>query len=309
MARVDGYLTSKNVKGGTFVKKGTVLFTIDSRQYEERVKSAKAELDNARAAYAYAKQHYEAVKKALESDAVSKMEVIQAKSAMDQSQAQISSAEAALRTASTNLSYCVVRAPFDGVVTDASKDVGAFLAGEAQPVVLASILDESSLKAVFSIEDSRYLDILSGKGAELNTDFKKMPVRFSEKLPHEYTADLTYTSPYIDTSTGTLTLKAKVDNPYGELKDGMYVTVDLPYAVANEAILVKDAALATDQRGKYLYTVSDSGMVRYTPVETGDLVADTMRIIESGISATDLYVTRAQLKVRPGMKVNPILTK
>lgn len=309
VARVNGYLTAKYVAGGTFVKKGTLLFSIEPQQYADMVKQAKADLETAKATNIYAQQHYEAVSKALESDAVSKMEVIQAKSALDQSVAQIASAEAALRTAETNLGYCSIRAPFDGVVTDATADVGAYLAGAGAPVVLASILDESSLVAVFSIEDKRYLDLLSQKAQGNDVDFSRIPVNFNEKLPHDYTADLTYMSPFIDSSTGTLTVKAKIKNPYGELKAGMYATVNLPYGYMDKAILVKDASISTDQRGKYLYTVTDSGTVRYTPVEVGQVIADTLRVIESGLTPKDRYVTRALMKVRPGMKVNPVIVK
>lgn len=308
VARVNGTLIAKHVKGGTFVKKGTPLFSIESSQYADAVKQAKAQLENARASYAYAQQHYDAVNKAFQSDAVSKMEVIQSKSNLDQSEAAISSAEAALRTAQTNLGYCTISAPFDGVVTDATVDVGAYLAGAGSPVTLATIVDESSFTAIFSIEDSRYLTILANKGEGLGMDFSQMPIGFGQKLPHDYTADLTYTSPIIDSSTGTMVLKAKVQNPYGELKDGMYVTVDLPYGKMNNAVLVQDAAISTDQRGKYIYTVSDSAKVEYTPIIVGETVGDSMRVVLSGLSPDAAYVTKAIMKVRPGMKVNPVFT-
>lgn len=309
VARVNGYLTAKHVHGGTFVKKGTPLFSIESSQYADAVRQAQAQLDNAKASKVYAQQHYEAVKKAFESDAVSKMEVIQTKSTLDQCEASIASAEAALRTAQTNLNYCTICAPFDGVMTDATVDVGTYLAGAGSPVTLATLIDESTLTAVFSIEDSRYLTILANQGEGLGVNFKDMPLGFGQELPHSYTADLTYTSPIIDSSTGTMTLKAKVQNPYGELKDGMYVTVGLPYGKMDKAVLVKDAAISTDQRGKYLYTVGDSSQIVYTPVVLGETVADTMRIVLSGISPDDTYVTKALMKVRPGMKINPVLVE
>ena len=74
-------------------------------------------------------------------------------------------------------------------------------------------------------------------------------------------------------------------------------------------MIVKDASISTDQLGKYLYTVNDSNKVVYTPVTVGDLYQDTLRIITSGIAPGTRYVTKAMLKVRPGMSINPVVTR
>lgn len=309
VARINGYLVSQHYKSGSHVKKGAVLFTIEPQPYIDAVNRAKAALATAKATNEYARQQYEAVKRALESDAVSRMEVIQAKSNYDESVSQIASAQAALQSAETTLGYCTVRAPFEGDVSDATVDIGAYLAGAGAPVTLATIYDNSNVLAVFSIEDSRYANIITDEHNGYGVDFTRMPVHFSDSLSMRYTADLTYMAPDVDKSTGTLLLKASIDNPLCELKQGMYFTIDLPYATAPRAILVKDAAIASDQRGKYMYTISDSSTVVYTPVETGGLIADTLRVVTSGLTPDTRYVTRALLKVRPGMKVNPILQR
>ena len=116
-------------------------------------------------------------------------------------------------------------------------------------------------------------------------------------------------SPNVDLSTGTLSIRAEVDNPAGELKSGLYISIRLPYGSREHAILVRDASIATDQLGKYMYVVNDSNVVEYRPVETGQLVNDTLRVIDEGISPTDRYVTKALLKVRAGMPVRPVLEK
>ena len=120
---------------------------------------------------------------------------------------------------------------------------------------------------------------------------------------------MSYLAPDIRLSTGTLEVKAKVGNPYGELKAGMYVTVSLPSGFEPHAILVRDASIGTDQQGKFLYVVNDSDKVVYTPVKVGALVRDSMRIVNSGISPQTRYVTKALLKVKDGMKVKPIMKR
>lgn len=133
-----------------------------------------------------------------------------------------------------------------------------------------------------------------------------MPVHFTQPMKHSYTASYYYVAPDMNNSTGTLPVKLTIKNPYGELLPGMYVDVSLPVGTDSAAILVRDASLSTDQLGKYLYTVNDSNKVVYTPVQTGDMDGDSMRIITSGLRPGARYVTSALLKVRDGMTVNPI---
>ena len=309
VARVDGYLMSHPFEGGSFVKKGTVLFTIEDKSYRDAVAKAEAELADAKSTYQYASSQYEAMKEAYESDAVSQMEVLQAKNSMETAAADIKSAEASLRTARTTLGYCTVTAPCDGHVTCGAFDLGTYLAGSGSPVTLGTIYDDAVMVAVFSIEDSRYFDLVKNfKDSAEDVDYEKMPIEFSEELPHKYTGDLSYMAPSIDKSTGTMLLKARIENPYNELKAGMYATVSLPYGFEPNAILIKDASIGTDQLGKYIYTVNDSNKVVYTPIEVGETVNDTLRIVTKGITADTKYVTKALLKVRDGQTVDPRMT-
>ena len=309
VAKVNGQIVSKNFESGAMVRKGQVLFKIDPTTYLDQVKQAEATLATANSTRDYANAHYEAVKKALESDAVSKMEVIQAESAYEQAEASIKSATAALADARRLLGYCTVIAPITGRVADGVYDVGAYVSGRAEPVVVTTVYDNSSVSANFAIEDNVYHDIVNSLSRQDSLNYNKVPVIFEEPMPHDYTAEVSYLAPALNNSTGTLTIKCRIDNPYDELRPGMYVKVDLPYGRQDNAVLVKDASLATDQRGSYLYVVNDSDKVVYTPVTVGPLVHDSLRVIEKGISAGDRYVTKALLKVRDGMTVKPHLVK
>ena len=87
-----------------------------------------------------------------------------------------------------------------------------------------------------------------------------------------YPATLDYLSPNVDLNTGTLTVRANFDNPQGILKSGLYVSITLPYGEADNAMLVKEASIGTDQLGKYLYLVNDSNIVRYRHIEIGQVI-------------------------------------
>ncbi len=305
VSRVNGTLVQKNYDSGDRVEKGRVLFRIEDRTYRDAVTQAEASLATAKANLEYASTHYNAMAEALKGDAVSEMEVEQAKSTLAQCQASVKNAEATLNTARTRLSYCTVTAPFDGIVSTNIYSEGAYISGEGAPVTLATIYEDNTMTVTFSIDDSAAGKILE-EAKEGTLDLSAIPLIFDAGLEHSYTGNFSYVAPKVNTSTGTLELQASIQNPYSELRSGMYVAVKLPMASDPSAILVRDASIGTDQLGKYLYVVNDSNKVVYTPVAVGDLVADTMRIVTKGIKPTDKYVTEALLKVRSGMEVHPV---
>lgn len=305
VGEVNGRLLSQNYKDGSFVSKGQILFTIDPTDYRAALQQAQASLTTARSQHDYYTRQYAAMKKALEAEAVSQMDVIQAENNLRQAAASIQSASAAVTRAQTDLSHCTVRAPVSGYISEATMSVGNYVSGGGTPQVLATIYDNSEFRANFNIEDAQYESMMSGNNTANSPAYRAIPLKFSRPLPHSYTADLFYESPSVNTSTGTLRLAGKVRNIDNELKDGMYVTVSLPYGTNPKAILVRDAALGTDQLGRYLYVVNDSDKIVYTPVTVGELFRDSLRVITKGVRPGQRYVTKALLTVRNGMKVKP----
>lgn len=309
VCRVNGSILAKTYTSGSFVNKGQVLFTVESTKYRDAVQQTQAALATAKSQYEYASRNYEALKEALKSDAVSQIEVVQAKSTMEQAAASVKNAEAALSQANLNLSYCTVRAPISGYITSSGFNPGVYVNGEGAPVELCTVYDNSNMTAIFNIEDAQYEQMIGQNGGMGDDIYRNVPIKFTQPLPHAYTADLTYESPSINSSTGTLRLQAGIVNKYNELKDGMYITIELPYGVNPKAILVKDASIGTDQLGKYVYVVNDSDKVVYTPIKIGEIYQDSLRVVNEGLKPTDRYVTEALLTVRNGMTVKPQLVK
>lgn len=307
VARVNGHITRKYFDDGQYVAAGAPLFEIESTTYRDQVARAEAQLQTAIATRDYATREYQAMKKALESDAVSKMSVIQAESAANEAEAAVKNAHAALQTARTTLGYCTIRAPFSGHVGAPTVVVGDYVAGEASPVVVTKIVNDKDIYVNFSVEDSQYLQLVDTKAGK-QVDLDHVEVNFGDSILTKFYGPLNYQAPDVDRSTGTIRLRIRLQNPDGELKSGMYANVLLPYAVEPHAVVIKDASIGTDQLGKYVYLVNDSNRVVYTPVVVGELYQDSLRIISSGLKPTDRYVTQALLKVRDGMEVKPVLS-
>lgn len=307
VGEVSGRLLAKHYKSGDFVRKGQKLFTIESTRYRDAVQEAQGALASAQSQEKFYAQQKVAMERAYAGNAVSRMELLQAESNLDNARASIRQAQARLNDARINLAKCTVVAPISGYISEEAVTVGNYVNGEAQPQKLATIVDNSRLKAVFSIEDSEYQTLLaSDTTGDARRLLKCMPLQFNRQLPHSYTADLTYQAPSVNPATGSLELTGIVINQDNELKDGMYVTILLPYGVSRKALLVKDASISSDQLGKYLYTVNDSDKVVYTPIEVGQLYHDSLRVVTKGVRDGQLYVTKAMLNVRNGMQIKPV---
>ena len=304
---VNGRLETMNYSSGQYVKKGQVLFTIDPTLYIDALHRAEATLKSNQSNLEYSKSHYEAVLKALEDNAVSKMEVLQAESDYNQAVASVNDSKAALHTAQVNYGYCTVTAPISGYITNNKLSIGNYITGADSPVTLAEIYDHTHLYVNFEVEDSRYEKMTAGQAKVDDILYKDVPLQFQEPLKHDYTCNLTYIAPAVDRSTGTLMLQGKITNIDNELKEGMYVTISLPYGENPKATLVKDASIATDQIGKYMYVVNDSNIIVKRRIEVGEIYHDSLRVVDKGILPGDKYITTALLTVRAGEKVKPIL--
>lgn len=308
VGRVNGTLQSKNFAPGSRVRQGQVLFVIESTLYENSVKQAEAELKTAKANLEYAVSSYQRMKEAIKSDAVSRIQYLQAESHVAACEAAVSNAEAALKTARTNLSYCYVKAPCDGVVDVSAYSVGAYIGGALQPVKLATVYKDNRMYSYFNIADNQYLtyELAQEAASKIPAETHFVTLRLGTDGAQSWKAKLDYLSPNVTLTTGTLRLRAELDNPDGMLRPGLFVSVTLPYGEARNAVLVNDASIGTDQLGKYLYVVNDSDIVNYRHIEVGQLADHNMRVVKSGLSPSERYVTKALLKVRQGMKIKPI---
>lgn len=310
VARTSGTLKERCFREGDYVSKGQVLFRLESTQYANAVQEAEAALNTARSQAEYYRNQHAAMQKALQADAVAKINVIQAESNLRQAEASIKDAQARLSDARTQLGYCTVTAPISGQISTAEYDVGSYIAGGVNATVLCHIVNNGDLRVVFNIDDAQYQNILGGSQQGMgNALFSNVPIKFSDIPGVTFTTSLFYSAPSVDISTGAITLEGRVNDPSHRLKEGMYAVVDLPTGTVPQAVLVKDASIGTDQLGSYLYVLNDSDKVVYRHIEPGQLYRDSLRIVTSGLKPGERYVTKALLTVRPGEKVHPVMAK
>ena len=307
VGRVSGYVTKQNFSSGQYINEGDLLYIIEPTVYENEVKKAEANLKSAQASLDYYKNNYQRMLEASKSDAISQIDLIQAETNVRTAEANVQTAEANLKTAKNTLSYCYVKAPISGVLTTSGAGEGEYVSGsDGSPFKLTTIYNNDPIYAYFNIEDNQYLIIRTSSQNWENSLPKKVYVNMQEGDFPPIEATPNYISPFVNLKTGTLTLRAIFENSKYDLKSGMYCTVSLPYGEENEAILIPDASAGTDQLGRYIYIINEDNIVFYRHIEVGEIINDSLIHVKSGLSPNEKFVTKALLKVRAGMKVEPI---
>jgi RND family efflux transporter MFP subunit len=309
VARVQGFLQTINYKDGSGVKEGTTLFTIEPETYKLKLEQAQAAEAGAQASLKQAETDYKRQVDLVQKQAVSQATLDTSTSNRDNAQANLQQAQASTKIAQVNYGYTNVAAPFDGIVTAHLVSVGE-LVGVASPTQLASIVALDPIYVNFNVNEQDVLRVRAEarrRGITVD-ELRRLPVEIGLQTetgyPHKGTLD--YISPQINQSTGTLAVRGILNNPDRLLLPGYFVRVRVPFDEKADALLVPDAALGSDQGGRYVLVVNAENVVEQRKVQIGPLEGD-LRVIESGLKPDDKVVIAGLLRAIPGQKVDPQL--
>lgn len=304
-AKADGYITQILFQEGGQVNQGDVLFVIDPSPFKADLQEAKANLNAAIADHQLAETLYKSRKSALADDAVSSISVTEAKAQADQASAAIDQAKARLERAELNLSYTKVRAPISGKIGRHMMDIGTLIQPGSSPV-LATITAQSPIHVYFNLSEDEFLRFQSAIQASNTTQnalIAELGLANQEGYPFKGTIDFIDTQ--VDSSSGTLQMRALFANQDQQLVPGLFARVRMPIATLQDALLVPETSIGTDQQGRFLLLASEQSTVDYRPVQVGAQV-DNNRVITSGITPQDRVIVKGAQKVRPGMPISII---
>lgn len=308
VARVPGFVQEIDYQDGAMARKGALLFTIEPEPYAVKVQQAKAAQAGAQATLTQAQADFERQSNLVRTQAASRQQYDQALATRDTAQASLQQAQANTKLAELNDDYAHVRAPFDGIVTARQVSVGEFVGGTATPTELATIVQSDPIYVSFNISEQDVLRLraeMARRGMS-REDINKVPVEVGLQTetgyPHRGTFD--YASPTVNTSTGTLAARGVLANPDRVLLPGYFARVRIPVEQQPDALLVPDAALGSDQGGRYLLVVGQNDVVERRAVEIGPAVSE-LRVIDKGLGAQDRVVVAGVLRAIPGQKVDP----
>ncbi len=311
VARVQGVLEAISYQDGTYVKQGTSLFTIEPETYKLKLEQAQAAEAGAQATLKQAEADYKRQVDLVARQAVSQSILDQSTANRDNAQASLLQAQVNTKIAAVNYGYTNVAAPFDGIVSAHLVSVGE-LVGASSPTQLATIVALDPIYVNFNVNEQDVLRVRAeaARRGLTATDLKQLPVEvgLQSETGYPHKGKLDYAAPTINQSTGTLPVRGLLPNDGRVLLPGYFVRVRVPVDQQQDALLVPDVALGSDQAGRYLLVVNGDNVVEQRKVETGQLDGN-LRVIESGLKADDRVVVAGLLRAIPGQKVDPKLQK
>ena len=208
----------------------------------------------------------------------------------------VATAAAELKAAMTNLGYCDISAPISGRISELTVDEYN-LVGDKEATVLCTIVDDSSMRVYFEVDERRSLEFLRRrKGYE------------------DHEAKIEFADNRLDTASGTLMVRANVPNPDGKLADGLFVRIRIPRPeVVQDAILIPATAIQQDLGGHFALTIGEGNKVVRKNIALGDRVNESvqngpdieLRIVESGLTGEDKIIVLGLQRVRENVVVAP----
>jgi multidrug efflux system membrane fusion protein len=306
--RVGGAIQSVNFREGALVKAGDLLFTIDPAPYEATVAQAAGQVASAEAKVALANTELERGRRLARNRTISQSDLDQRQNAVAEAEAALKTAQAVLRSAVLELDYTKVRAPVSGRAGKVAITVGNLVAAGSSSSALTTLVSADPIYASFNASEeivARALSRLPASDGAL-PPIDQIPVEIGT-LADEGTpikGKLQLIGNEVDASSGTIPVRAVIDNPQGLLIPGQFVRIRMGDPRTDKKILVSERAIGTDQDKKFVFVVDGENKVAYRPVELGS-GADGERIVVSGLADGDKVIVNGLQRVRPGALVDP----
>ncbi len=301
--RVPGTLLSVHFKPGQQVRQGELLFSIDPAPYQTQVNQAQANLAAAQTRKQLAETDQARGRRLVEANAISRREFDALDNASREAAAALKGAQAALEHAQLQLGYTQVRAPIAGRISRAEITAGNVLGAGGDAAPLTRIVSNDKLYAAFNVDEQSYLRIIApslraGKPSQVH-------VGLANDSAFPYPATLEALDNRMDVRSGTVRVRARIDQASAEMLPGLQARVRLQGGVSYDAVMVDDALVGTDQDRKYLLIVNAQDKVERRFVELGVLQGKE-RVVRSGIEAGTRVINDGAFRAPPGTAVNAV---
>jgi multidrug efflux system membrane fusion protein len=296
-ARVDGYLQTIAFVDGQQVKAGDVLAEIDPRPYQALLEQAQALLQRDNAQLASAQREESRATRLSATGAGSAQASDLAKAAVAMAKAAIAADQAAVDTATLNLAFTKILAPFAGRVGLRQVSAGALVHAN-DTVGIITVTQVRPIAVQFALPQGDLPDLSSGQAKgdlSVTVDTQDGATRLA-------TGKLTAIDNQIDPATGMIKLKALFDNPDDALWPGELVSALVQVRTDGNATVVPSAAIQNGQKGSYVFVLKPDGSVSTAPVKVGPVVGDLTAVL-SGVAPGNDVVVSGQSRLAEGTKV------
>lgn len=309
--RVPGYITRMHVDEGDLVSEGEVLFSLNSEEFEQEVRSAKANVQAAEAGISTAKDEVERLQNLVDKEIVSDYQLQSAINTLKSNKAALAQAEARLENAQVNLAYTKVKSPADGIIGTIPYRIGSLVNSNiSQPMTVVS--DISEVYAYFSMSERELLEMAqSVSGEEGNSsiqqrvaDMPKVNLILADNSTYAHRGTLKLASGLINKQTGSATFRADFPNPEQILRSGGSGKVQIPFKQDSVIVIPKKSTYEVQDK-RFVYSLSDSNTVVGTAVSVLPVSTKQLFVVEEGLTAGDDIITTGTGQLQEGTPVKP----
>lgn len=305
--QVTGIILKREFVEGSDVKRGQSLYLIDPAAYQANYDSAQGDLAKAQASAEINHLTVKRYKPLLGTSYVSRQEYDTAIANAKQADAGVVAAAAALENARINLHYTKVYSPISGRIGKSAVTEGALVTA-GQETALASV---QQLDPIYVDLTQSSADFLRLKREVIKGSLKKgedsvvVDLFLEDQSLYPWKGTLQFSDVTVDEGTGSITLRAIFPNPHNELLPGMFVRARITEGIKDNALLAPQRGITRNARGEAVALLVDKdNKVIEKNLVTGPAIGDQW-LVQSGLKAGDKLIVEGQLKIKPGMVVQP----
>jgi membrane fusion protein (multidrug efflux system) len=304
-ARVSGILLKRRYEEGKPVQQGQPMFLIDPEPIRARLASAKADVAVAKARLDEAQRQRDRILPLFEKNAVSQSRRDEAVSGFEVAQANVAAAESHLKTAELDLEYTDVRAPITGLTSREVLSEGSLVSTDQSSSLLTRIVQVDPLYIEFSVPEAEAVLLRSAAAnRQVPPPIVKLLLEDGNEFPDA--AKLTFVDNAVDTNTGTVRVRAVLQNKDAKLIPGQFLRARVEGVSLGQVVAIPRKAIMSSPQGSMVWIVDAENKVQPRPVQMGRSMGNNV-VITDGLAAGDRYVVEGVMKLRaPGTLVNPV---
>jgi membrane fusion protein (multidrug efflux system) len=307
-ARVEGFLEGLHFQEGGAVKKGDLLYTLESQPFEEKVAARMSGVAEEKTMLAKAKGDLDRIKPLAEINAVSKSDLDEAVAAYEARISSLEAARATLRAAKIELGYTKIYSPIDGIIGKSQAKVGDFVGRDPNPVILNTVSQVDTILVTFFITETQYLEIArhlaKPEPEPVDSDDANLELILIDGSVYAHKGKPDFVDREVDTTTGAMLVQASFTNPERLLRPGQFVRVRARSRVVKDGILIPQRCVMELQGLHNVYVVNADNTAEIREITVGPKVGSNW-LITAGLKPGERVVYEGLQKVRDGAAVKP----